>query len=48
MFLSLHPLTGGAVFWALYITVAQFLARAHARLLTSAQPGGTRILLNVV
>ena len=39
-FKPLHSLTGGGVSWTSYLTVQQFQARAHARLLTSAGPRG--------
>ena len=42
-----QPLTGGGS-WSDYLTVQQFNARAHARLLTSAGPRGCRILLQTI
>ena len=45
-FKPLHPLTGGGWSWSHYLTVQQFNARVHARLLTSAGPRGRRILLH--
>ena len=42
----LLPLTGGAVSWDHYTTVACFLQQAHARLLTSSHSGTTRTLLH--
>ena len=45
-FQPLLPLSGGAVSWAHYFTVAKFLQQAHARLLTSSQSGSWRTLLH--
>ena len=47
-FKPLHPLTGGGVSWSDYLTVQQFQARAHARLLTCMGPRGSRILLHTI
>ena len=43
-----HSLTGGGVSWSDYLTVQQFQARAHARLLTCTGPRGSRILLHTI
>ena len=45
-FQPLLPLSGGAVSWAHYFTVAKFLQQAHARLLTSSHSGSWRTLLH--
>ena len=42
----LFPLTGGAVSWDHYTTVACFLKQAHARLLTYSHSGSIRTLLH--
>ena len=44
--MPLHPLSHGTVSWIKYLSVAQFRVRAHARLLSCAQPNCTRTLIH--